>query len=194
MEKKVYIISVLIQDRIGIIRDVTGCVTELGGNLTDLNQIVMGGVFSLNCLAEFEGEIEVSVIQEKLNQFFSDTPDAVRIAPASAKAVPSAHKVDNSKYYVAAISGPDQPGRIHLITKLFASHGVNVEDWRHDLSDRNNALTIGLITIPHDCKITQLQAELREIMSPYGVSCSIRHENIFRATNEVGPISALLTR
>ena len=45
MEKKVYIISVLIQDRIGIIRDVTGCVTELGGNLTDLNQIVMGGVF-----------------------------------------------------------------------------------------------------------------------------------------------------
>ena len=39
MEKKVYIISVLIQDRIGIIRDVTGCVTELGGNLTDLNQI-----------------------------------------------------------------------------------------------------------------------------------------------------------
>lgn len=193
MEKKVYIISVLIPDRIGIIRDVTGCVTELGGNLTDLNQIVMGGIFSLNCLAEFEGEIEASAIREKLNQFFSDTPDAVRIALASSKSISSAHKVDNSKYYVAAISGPDQPGRIHLITKLFASYGVNVEDWRHDLSDKNNALTIGLITIPEDCKLTQLQAELREIMSPYGVSCSIRHENIFRATNEVGPISALLT-
>lgn len=194
MEKKVYIISVVIPDRIGIIRDVTGCVTELGGNLTDLNQIVMGGIFSLNCLAEFECEIEVSAIREKLDQFFSDTPDAVRIVAANAKAVSSAHKVDNSKYYVAAISGPDQPGRIHLITKLFASYGVNVEDWRHDLSDKNNALTIGLITIPEDCKLTQLQAELREIMSPYGVSCSIRHENIFRATNEVGPISALLTR
>lgn len=194
MDKKVYIISILIPDRIGIIRDVTGCVTELGGNLTDLHQIVMGGIFSLNCLAEFKEEVPVSSIKEKLNQFFGDFPEAVRITTANAKNVSSAHKVDNSKYYVAAVSGPDQPGRIHLITKLFASHGVNVEDWRHDLTDKNNALTIGLITIPEDCNLAKLQAELREIMSPYGVSCSIRHENIFRATNEVGPISALLTR
>ena len=194
MEKKVYIISILVPDRIGIIRDVTGCVTGLGGNLTDLHQFIMGGVFSLNCLAEFENDVAASQLKDKLNEFFADLPEAVRIVSANPKAIPSAHNGADNKHYVAAISGPDQPGRIHLITKLFASYGVNVEDWRHDLSDKNNALTIGLITIPDECNLLKLQDELRAIMLPFGVSCSIRHENIFRATNEVGPISALLTR
>ena len=94
--------------------------------------------------------------------------------------------------YVVSVTGPDSPGRIHRIAKVFAAHGANVEDWRHDLSDPARTLTIGVVTIPASADLEALRAALDAELAPLGLSTSLLQENIFRATNEVGPISVLL--
>ena len=76
--------------------------------------------------------------------------------------------------------------------EIVAANGVNVEDWRHDLSNRDRALTIGIVTVPDACDVRRLQRELSDKLAPFGMAVSLRHENIFRATNEVGPIDALM--
>ena len=94
--------------------------------------------------------------------------------------------------YVASVMGPDRPGRIHEIARIFADAGVNVEDWRHDFSDPARTLTVGIVTVPPSCDVTALQKTLADTLGPTGLATSLRHENIFRATNEVGPIRNLL--
>ena len=45
--KKQLVISVMSKDRPGIIADITGVILDLGGDLADLNQSVLGGYFSM---------------------------------------------------------------------------------------------------------------------------------------------------
>ena len=61
-----------------------------------------------------------------------------------------------------------------------------------DLSDPVRTLTIGVVTIPPAADLAALRAALDAELAPLGLSTSLLHENIFRATNEVGPIRTLL--
>lgn len=187
-----YLITAVLPDRVGILRDVTGVIFKQGGNLTDLRQMIMGGVFSLSCVAEFESCHDVAALRSAILAGLPEKDANVIVIPCAL------HSSDNSpvagERYAAAVSGPDRPGRVHMIAKIFASHGVNVEDWRHDLSDPNRALTIGLVRVPAGCDVQKLQSELAADMAKFNMVASLRHENIFRATNEVGPIDALLIK
>ena len=187
-----FLITVMLPDRVGILRDVTGVVFKHGGNLTDLRQMVIGGVFSLSCVAEFTDaeKPEAGVLRETILAQLPESDVIVAVMPCAADSF-SEPAVEGERY-VASISGPDRPGRVYTIAKIFAASGVNVEDWRHDLSDINRALTIGIVRVPTGCDVAKLQKELADKLSPFDLATSLRHENIFRATNEVGPISALL--
>ena len=189
---KAYLVTVVTDDRVGIIRDVTRVLFNCGANITDLGQNVWRGVFTLHCVAEFNGDGEGAFIA--LSQAFENDPSAEIGFRELRDSVSSPHRAKKGGHYVAAISGPDRPGRICLVTTVLAKHGANVEDWRHDLSDRGNALTIGLVSLPHKADVAAIAAELKEALAPQGLAVSLRHENIFRATNEVGPIESLLPR
>lgn len=187
---KTYLITAMLPDRVGILRDITGVIFLQGGNLTDLRQTIIGGVFSLSCVAEFSGAPDPARLRAAIAADLPEKDAQICIMPCAATTFDVTPAV--GERYVAAISGPDRPGRVHAIAEIFAAHGVNVEDWRHDLSDRDHALTIGIVTVPPDCDVRRLQRELAEKLAPFGMAASLRHENIFRATNEVGPIDALM--
>lgn len=190
--ERTFLITAVLPDRVGILRDVTGVIFIQGGNLTDLRQIIIGGVFSLSCVAEFEGTPDAEKIRRAILADLPEKDAQVSVMPCASTSFDSSSVA--GERYVAAISGPDRPGRVHMIAEIFAAHGVNVEDWRHDLSDRNRALTIGIVRVPVDCNVKQLQDELSRELAPFNMVTSLRHENIFRATNEVGPIEVLLNK
>lgn len=191
---KNFLVTVIADDRVGIIRDVTKALADAGANLTDLRQNVMRGVFTLHCAAEFRDSAAGDAAFAALQLAFERDPSAEISFRALKASAPSPHASKRGGHYVAAISGPDRPGRINLVTTVLAKRKVNVEDWRHDLSDLGNALTIGLVTLPPDVDPAVLAADLKAALAPHGLAVSLRHENIFRATNEVGPIDSLLTR
>ena len=187
---KTFLITAMLPDRVGILRDITGVIFLQGGNLTDLRQTIIGGVFSLSCVAEFTGAPDPA---RRCAAIAADRPEKdaqISVMPCAAATFDSPPAA--GERYVAAVSGPDRPGRVHAIAEIFAANGVNVEDWRHDLSNRDRALTIGIVTVPDACDVRRLQRELSDKLAPFGMAVSLRHENIFRATNEVGPIDALM--
>ena len=187
---KTFLITAMLPDRVGILRDITGVIFLQGGNLTDLRQTIIGGVFSLSCVAEFKGAPDPAKLRAAIAADLPEKDAQVCTMPCAAATFDAPSAV--GERYVAAVSGPDRPGRVHAIAEIFAAHGVNVEDWRHDLSDRDHALTIGIVTVPDACDVRRLQHELSGKLEPFGMAVSLRHENIFRATNEVGPIDALM--
>ena len=194
------LVTTVLPDRVGILRDVTGALFKAGANLTDLRQTVVGGVFTLVTIAEFppdgprlrtpdwldydvETQIQLVVraaLPDKVARVFAQPCEAHDAQPAG------------GERYVASVVGPDRPGRIHEIARIFADAGANVEDWRHDFSDPERTLTVGIVTVPASCDVAALQKTLADTLGPTGLATSLRHENIFRATNEVGPIRNLL--
>ena len=184
--------TTVLRDRVGIIRDVSGALCAMGGNLSDVRQNVIGGMFVLNAIARFETARSEEEIRAGVRAALPDPRADVSVVPCSPGVAFSESRVFPGERYVASFSGPDRPGRIHAIAEVFARHGANIEDWRHDLSDPRRTLTIGVVTIPPGVNPASLQEELRATFQPMGLATSLLHENIFRATNEVGPIRTLL--
>jgi len=99
--------------------------------------------------------------------------------------------VDGERFIVT-LAGADRRGILKAVMTFLADHGVNVEDW--DVLHEADLVTyIGELTVPRDVAIEQLQAGLQSVVSPLGLTSGIQHENIFRATSEVGAISHLLS-
>ena len=194
-----FLVTTALPDRVGILRDVTGALYALGANFTDLRQTVVGGIFTLSAIAEFEAPADPAALAAAVRAALPEKDACVDVRPCAAPASHVAMRIERTsapraagERYVVSVTGPDSPGRIHRIAKVFAAHGANVEDWRHDLSDPARTLTIGVVTIPPAADLAALRAALDAELAPLGLSTSLLHENIFRATNEVGPISALL--
>jgi predicted amino acid-binding ACT domain protein len=49
------------------------------------------------------------------------------------------------------------------------------------------------VTLPRTLDLKQTQADLHRTMKPLGLDSQLQHENIFRATNDIGPIKRLLS-
>ena len=194
-----FLVTTALPDRVGILRDVTGALYALGANFTDLRQTVVGGIFTLSAIAEFETPADAAALAAAVRAALPEQDACVDFRPCAAPASHVAMRIERTsaprtagERYVVSVTGPDSPGRIHRIAKVFAAHGANVEDWRHDLSDPVRTLTIGVVTIPPAADLAALRAALDAELAPLGLSTSLLHENIFRATNEVGPIRTLL--
>lgn len=188
--KRIFLASVVMPDRVGILRDATGALFRLGANIVDLRQNVTGGFFTLLALCEFPQDCQPDALRVRDELFAAVACDSAMV---SFSAAPSEKTPVHSERYVAAFIGPDAPGRIAKIAEVFAAAGANVEDWRHDLSNPERTLTIGVVSIPDSCDVSKLRSELENALSPMRLAVSLMHENIFRATNEVGPISKLLS-
>ena len=187
-------VTVVVADRVGILRDVTKAVFGLGGNLVDLRLAVVCGCFTMTCIAQFDAgrasaKALATAIRDVLVCAGDDNP-GVHVHPYALR--PAAAPVPGERY-VFAVDGVDRPGRVYQISEFFVEHGVNVEDWAHVLqSDAVNAFNSGTVTVPSGIDIVALQREFARRMEALGYRGLLLHENIFRATNEIGPIHSLL--
>ena len=92
---------------------------------------------------------------------------------------------------MAMTRGPDRPGTIHAISAFFVEHGINIEDWQVE-NEGANVIYTAQVVLPAAADFRAVQEAFRARMAARDLSASICHENIFRATNEVGPIKRLL--
>lgn len=189
MKTSSLLVSLVVRDRVGILRDATGALFRLGGNILDVRQNVVGGLFTLNALVRFEDGADPEAVRTAVLGAVPDAGTSIAIHEAREDDAPAPGTYER---YVAALSGVDRPGWIHRASAIFAQFGANVEDWRHDRSVPERTLTIGVVSVPTACDLPALRKTLSDTFAPDGISVSLLQENIFRATNEVGPISQLL--
>jgi len=95
--------------------------------------------------------------------------------------------------FVVTTRGEDRPGTILAITSFLVDHGINIEDWIVE-KDGDLIIYIAQIVIPESVDFRAIQEAFRLAMAERGLTGVLCHENIFRATNEIGPIKALLER
>ncbi len=179
--------TILLPDRVGILRDVTRVILDSQGNIGGIRQSIVDGFFSLTFTAILEKPITPAALTQALQQALgTDSAVAVRsIRQTPPPVLPDGHP------FIALTSGPDKAGTIHAISNFFVQYGVNIADWQVEVED-DRVVYIAQVTLPAASDTHAIQQAFRDQMALHGLTATLAHENIFRATNEIGPIGALL--
>lgn len=182
-----YIVTVMAQDRVGIVRDVSSALADLGGNITHLSQTVLRGYFTLIISVEMPNgrtpqQIRKAVETRGLRDEFEVN---VRLYDGS-----SAPSGPESERFVLSMRGRDRKGIIARTTAYLAERGVNIVDF-YCYVHEGILLMLAQVSIPLGVNAEEVQSGLEKVGAEFGLAASLQHENIFRATSQVGPVIAL---
>jgi glycine cleavage system transcriptional repressor len=180
------VVVVLAPDRVGILRDVTGIVFEQGGNIGGIRQSIVDGFFNL----VFTAELPTTADPEMLRAALAHRLGTLALVGVRAFVAPPQPALTAGSHFVATTRGPDAPGTIHAISQFFVERNINIEDWmvENELAD---VVYVAQVVLPDGTDFHRVQTDFRAHMATRGLVATICHENIFRATGEIGPIKSL---
>jgi len=182
-----FITSVLVTDRVGLLRDITQAVFALEGNIGSIRQTVIDGFFNLVFTSEHPGQ----VTPESLRALLGSSLESEAVVTVLDRPETHAQAVPAGSRFVVMTRGEDRPGTILAITSFLVEHGVNIEDWLVEEED-GKVVYIAQVVVPEAADFRMIQEAFRVAMAARGLTALLCHENIFRATNEIGPIKALI--
>jgi glycine cleavage system transcriptional repressor len=184
-----FVISVLVSDRVGILRDITTALADMGANVEGVTQTVLGGYFTVTLTVVMDSPRDADSVRDALLPAFPRSEASVTVRRLDKAGAPPP-PVDGDRYIVT-LTGPDRKGILKSVTAYLADKGINIEDW-HMYMEGTAVTHIGEVTVPRRLDIQHLQNDFQDHVRKIALTASIQHENIFRVTNEVGAVQSLL--
>ena len=184
MEKM--IISVLGQDRPGIIAAVTRILFERDCNIENVSQTILQNEFS----GIFIAGVPQSMPAAELHRHLADglAPMGLHVYEKPLSPMDADGAMVTSEPFVVTTKGPDRKGLVAAITAILAAYRVNVTNLQAVFKggdDPNANIMIYEVDIPNDIDHQSLRRELREKALALELDISIQHKRIFEAINRV---------
>lgn len=184
---KDYIVTLLAQDRPGIVRDASSALSSLGGNITRLSQTVVRGYFTIIMSVEMPGERTQSEIRQAVERNGAVGEFEVNVRPYQEPAVCQSCETER---FTLSMQGQDQPGIIARTTTYLASLNINIEDF-YSYVHSGTLLMLAQVSVPVTLDAEEVQKGLEQVGRELGLIVHLQHENIFRATSKVRPVMDL---
>ena len=184
---KDYIVSVMARDRVGIVRDVSSALAELGGNITHLSQTVLRGHFTLIISVEMPDSRTESEIRQGIQR-----KGAIGELEVGVRAYSETHPpiTGRAERFTLSMQGKDCPGIIAKTTAYLADKGINIEDF-YSYVREGTLLMLAQVSIPLEVNAEETRIGLEKVGEEYGLTVHLQHENIFRATSEIRSVGTL---
>jgi predicted amino acid-binding ACT domain protein len=176
-----YALSVLCEDKVGLVAKLTHAVSALGGNIEVLHQGVLQGYFVFMMLVTFDDGPAAAQVRQALESAGSAGQFVVSILPRHA---PAAAAPATGSSFILTLTGPDAPGILERVTAYLADHHINIEGLTSDAHESRCVITARL-TIPPSVDIRTARLDLAEVLQPQPMSVSLVHEDIFAATSRI---------
>jgi glycine cleavage system transcriptional repressor len=183
MKKQQFIISIMAEDRVGIVADVTEVIRQLGGNLADLSQTVLRGYFTMIVIATFPNDVAHDKIRKALQALDPDTPFEIGVKTTPAKLAPEPDVYAGDRYVLTAV-GPDRIGLVAAVAGCMKERHINIVDLTTRVVDGMYTMIL-MLALPPDTDIPGLKTEIADALANVGIQVQLQHYDIFRATNEV---------
>jgi glycine cleavage system transcriptional repressor len=180
------VISILGQDRPGIIAAVSRILFEQGCNIENVNQTILQSEFSGIFIATVPVECGLDCLGDALRQGLK--PLGQHVAIKHLEPLKPDPRFINAEPFVLTTRGPDRKGLVATITAVIAKHGVNVTNLRAVFKggdDPNSNFMIYEVDIPNDTDHRALHADLRETAADLDLEISIQHRKIFETLHRV---------
>ncbi len=180
-----YVVTVMAEDRVGIIHGVSQAISNLHGDITDISQTVLRGYFTMILLVTFDA---ADVTREALLTDLNAALEALDLDPVvgvkTLGTLPQTTRPpDPRDTYVLSATGEDRIGFVATVTGFCAQQGINVLDLETRVED-----TIYLMLLLVDLGKTDtrdVQAKLAAFADETGLALSLQHHDVFQATQEI---------
>lgn len=180
---KQMIISILSQDRPGIIADITGAIYELEGDLADLNQSILCGHLTMILIASFSNNVTPETIVARVSQIKSPTRLDV-IVKEMAVPVDIIEPETLEKNYIVTAQGENKSGLVYGISSFCYRHNINILDLATTKTKSRYTMILQL-----DLSKVESIIEVRKSLQKYGEESGLhvvmQHHDLFKVTNEI---------
>jgi glycine cleavage system regulatory protein len=163
--------TVIGQDRPGLVESVAALVAEHGGNWLESRMSRLGGQFAGILRVEVPGENEAPLVAALKN--LESRGLTVVVYPDQPKPLPAP-----TRQNVLDIVGQDRPGIVREISRALASFGVNVEELETEcasaaMSGESLFKAHARLAIPESCDTAQIRQQLERIAADLIVEISL---------------------
>ena len=128
MGKAYAVFSAIGADRVGIVDDLSGLVSEGGGNIEESKMAVLGGEFAVIMLVSMEGSaLEAMVARTGEIESRLSLKLGVQVTRASADSEGS-RALERGRPYSLETVSLDGKGIVHAVSAVLREYGINIED------------------------------------------------------------------
>jgi len=182
---KKFMITVLGEDRPGIIAAVTKVLYEQEYNIEEVSQTILQNQFSCFFIVNGPEGLSPDQLSQALEagtsfDLFFHVREIAKTTPAG--------ETPESEPYVIVTRGPDRKGLVAGITAVFAAFGVNVGQLRAVFrggDEPGNNTMIYEVDIPLSTDQKKLRKALSDRAQELNLEITIQHRNIFEAMNRI---------
>ena len=179
--ERLYIVHGMGGDAVGLVGRIATAIAEAGGNVVDLRQDVLHGLFTLYMVVDLSGsDLRIEELQSIVNDLAEDTGLKFSVD----KYLPVARSPDK-KYILVIVLGPDRPGIIASVCKTLGQYRSNIE-FSQTIA-REDIFLMELLTDISHCTLPleNLKAAVREHASAMGVSAVFQTEDVFNKKKRI---------
>jgi phosphoserine phosphatase len=179
--ERLYIIHGLGNDAVGLVGRITTPIAQAGGNILDLRQDVLHGLFTLYMVVDLSGcSLRIEGLKTMVQQLSEDTG----LQLAVDKYFPVARNPEKRNILVILI-GKDQPGIIASVSETLGKYKSNIEF--SQTVAREGIFLMELLTDISDCPIPldNLQSVLDQHMSALGMKTVFQTEDVFNKRKRI---------
>ncbi|MEO6145418.1 MAG: ACT domain-containing protein [Dermatophilaceae bacterium] len=162
MTDQIIAVTVLGDDRPGIVADVTGALAGLHGNLEDSTMTLLRGHFAMVLLIRTGAG--AAAVESALHPLSADGSLVINARVLGDSAL---SKIGGPSYALR-VHGADRPGIVAAMTAVVARHGANIVDLGTRLGDGLYVLMAEL-QLPSEASLAGLDADLRGAAGELGV-------------------------
>jgi glycine cleavage system transcriptional repressor len=178
-----YVISVMAQDRVGIVADVTTAIQGLNGNLADMSQTVLRGYFTMILIASFPQGVGPADIRAALKAAAGESTFEIGLA-CPGRELPAESPAPRENQYVLTAVGPDRIGLVAAVSGYLREKGINIADLSTTV-DNGVYTMMMLVELPASADVAKIKHGLQIAMEEVALNVELQHHAIFRMTNEI---------
>jgi len=183
---KKFIISILGEDRPGIIAAVTKVLFQTDFNIEDVSQTILQSQFSGIVITEGPDDITPDELRRALEQETAALNLHFHVRALGPEAI--TWTTCQCEPFVITTRGPDRKGLVAHITALLAARNVNVTQLQAAFRggiDPDKNIMIYEVDIPIDVDRQELRKALMDKGREFDLQISIQHKDIFEAINRI---------
>ena len=193
MEK--YTASFLGRDCPGVVAAVSRLFGDMGCNIEAMSQTMLSGAFAAIFVVSApeemtagrgEGVCGADCLRLRLEEGLerAEVDLSVLVRPAIVEQWGA--NLD-CEPFVVTVDGPDRPGLIGGMSRVFGRHGVNIENLKAILGEggEGRALFVFEVMVPDTVDLGRLRRELALEANSLNLRVSVQHRDIFEAIHRV---------
>ncbi|MCX8119117.1 MAG: phosphoserine phosphatase SerB [Desulfobacterota bacterium] len=180
--KGLYVLSVIGEDRVGLVSQVTQFLYQKGFNLVDIEQSVIHSQFTMVLLIEpISGRFRLRELKRGLSLLARELD--VKITATPLHAFKGLRLAETKEPYILTILGTDRPGVVAGFSKVFARHRCNIE--RIKMIARGELLAMEMAVDLRKAHFSELRRELSEVAREIGMDVVFQPEALFKRRKKV---------